>query len=75
MYSMDANKFSITFHNQDSSDISHVLLYGHEDAFLSLMSAGFKTIQDGFNISLFLTTETEIYKVRHITQTPLFIKF
>jgi hypothetical protein len=75
MYSIAANKFSITFHNQVSSDISHDLMYDHEDTFLNLMNAGFKTIRDGFNISLFLTTETELYKVRHITQTPLFIKF
>jgi hypothetical protein len=75
MYSIAANKFSITFHNQVSADISHLLLYEHEDTLLNLMSAGFKTIREGCNIALFLTTETELYKVRHITQTPLFIKF
>lgn len=69
------NQVSITFHNRLSQDLSHAVLYENEESFQELMKYGFKISRKGSDMVLYVNSETELYKVRQITQIPLFIKF
>lgn len=69
------NQVSIIFHSKLSSELSHTLLYENEEIFNRLMNSGFKTKRKGPNIAMYLNSDTDVYKARAITQSPLFIKF
>ncbi|MFC5271592.1 hypothetical protein [Adhaeribacter terreus] len=75
MHYFPSNQVSVTFFNSLSADISHTLLSENDEIFIELMESGLPVLRDGFNVMLFVSTETELYKVRRITQIPLFIKF
>ncbi|MBK0403947.1 hypothetical protein I5M27_13210 [Adhaeribacter sp. BT258] len=75
MHYFSSNQVSVTFFNRLSADVSHTLLYENDEIFSELMNSGLQVQRDGFDIMLFVSTETELYKVRRITQIPLFIKF
>lgn len=68
-------QISILFHNQLSRDISHVVLSENDEAFSGLMEAGLRSSRQGCNLILYINSETELFKIRRITQIPLFIKF
>ena len=75
MHYFSAQQVSITFFNKLSKDISHTVFDENDEIFCKLMNSGFQVLREGREISLYLCTETERYKVRRITQIPLFIKF
>ncbi|KAA9332698.1 hypothetical protein [Adhaeribacter soli] len=72
---ISANQINVLVYNLLSKDVSHLLLYENEEAFSSLMQAGLKTTRKGSDLMLYIKSEHELYKVRRITQYPLFIKF
>jgi hypothetical protein len=72
---ISANQINVLIYNLLSKDVSHVLLYESEEVFSSLMQAGLKTSRRGSDIKLYIKSEHELYKIRCITQNPLFIKF
>jgi hypothetical protein len=75
MHYFSSNQVSITFFNSLSSDFSHALLYENDESFSELMNSGLQILRDGYDVLLFVSSETDLYKVRQITQIPLFIKF
>src|SRR5690606_4134390 len=66
---------SVLFRNNLSQDISHVVLFENEEAFLQLMAGNFKTRRVGADVFLQISSETELLHIRRIVQVPLFMKF